>query len=77
MSVEVKHGTRMNEPPAEILESDGHRIVVSEETNRRWLEQEVQSCRETEADISRRLKECEGELSETQEERHRLESEIS
>jgi hypothetical protein len=47
-------------PPGRILRSSGFAVEVDDETNRRWLGEEVESCKATEADIRRHLQEVEG-----------------
>lgn len=76
----VKQGTRMNMPLGGenvILSSnDAGSFTVSEETNRRWLKEEIQSCREEQASVGRRLREVEEELEAVERERERFEREL-
>ncbi|HEY6731954.1 MAG TPA: hypothetical protein VI039_13140 [Solirubrobacterales bacterium] len=74
---EVKQGARLNDPPGRILRSSGFAIEVDDETNRRWLAEEVESCKAAEAEVGRRMAEVEGELTEVQEERARYEKELT
>lgn len=57
--------------------NDDGSITVSEETNRRWLEAEIRSCREEEASTRRRFQEVEEELETVERERERFERELA